>query len=71
MNKYLVILAAPSLHLPNDPQNYIEPYVLNFDSDKGEVYISKYVDEILMRKFALDYSVALSDVRILAAAKIK
>lgn len=66
--KYLVILTAPSLHLMNEPENYTETYIVqgsNIDD------VGMYVDEKLMREFALKYKVALNDVRILAAAKVK
>lgn len=71
MDKYLIILTAPSLHLVNDPNDYIEPYIISFSKGTTLDRVGEYVDEILIRKFSWQYSVALSDVRILAAAKIK
>lgn len=71
MDKYLVILTAPSLHLMNEPSDYIEPYIVKFTKGTSLERVGKYVDEILIRQFSWQYSVALSDIRILAAAKIK
>lgn len=71
MDKYLVILTAPSLHLMNEPANYIEPYVLEFKRGTSLEEIGIYVDEKLTRRFSMQYSVGLKDIRILAAAKIK
>lgn len=68
MNKYLIGLTAPSLCLMNQPENYIEPYIVeanNLDE------LGQYVDNYLMRKFALDFKVALSNVKILFASKIR
>lgn len=67
MNKYLIILTAPSMHLMNQSDNFIEPYVVK----STEEDIGNYVDNFLTRKFALDYKVPLADVRILAASIVK
>ena len=67
MNKYLVILTAPSMRFMNEKYNYSKAYVV--ESTENE--ISNYVDEKLMRLFALDCKVAVSQVRVLAAALIK
>ena len=71
MDKYLIILTAPSFHFVNEPDDYIEPYIVSFAKGTSLDRVGEYVDEILMRKFSWQYSVALSDIRILAAAKIK
>lgn len=71
MDKYLVVLAAPSLHLMSEPDNYIEPYMVEFKKGTSLDEIGHYVNEKLMRKFSLQYSVGLNDVRILAAARVK
>lgn len=67
MKKYLVILTAPSMHLMNQPDNYIKPYIVK----SNEKSIGDYVDNFLMRKFALDYKVPLADVRIISASLLK
>lgn len=71
MEKYLVILSAPSLHLINEAENYIEPYIIEFKKETPWEKIVEYVDERLMRAFSLQYSVELSKVSIYAAAKLK
>ena len=68
MKKYLITLAAPSLGLIHENENYIEPYIVSAENLDD---LSFYVDNKLMRKFALDYKVALSDVRILFATALK
>lgn len=71
MNKFLVILAAPSMHFFGQEDNYIEPYIVEFTKETTMEQITQYIDEKLMRKFSLDYSVSLKDVRIVAAARVK
>ena len=71
MDKYLIILTAPSMHFMDEDDNYIEPYILSFKKGTSLDRVGEYVDEVLTRKFCWQYSVFLSDVRILAAAKIK
>ena len=71
MDKYLVILAAPSLHLISEPTDYIEAYTVEFSKGTSLDVVGNYVDERLMRAFSTKYSVGLNDVRILAAAKCK
>lgn len=68
MKKYLITLSAPSLGLISESDYYIEPYIVQSDSLED---LSTFVDEKLMRKFASDYKVALSDVRIVFAAPLK
>lgn len=67
MNKYLIVLMAPSMHFMNEKDYYKKAYVVEATADK----ISNYVDEKLMRLFALDFKIDVSQVRILAAAQIK
>lgn len=71
MEKYLIILTAPSLHLINEPPYYTEPYVLSFKKGTSLETIGNYVEEKLMRNFCMKYSIALADVRISAAARLK
>lgn len=71
MEKYLIILVAPSLHLINEASCYAEPYVLSFKKGTPIETITNYIDERLMREFCMKYSVALADVRISAAARLK
>jgi hypothetical protein len=71
MDKYLIILTAPSMHFMNEDDNYIEPYILSFKKGTSLSRVGEYVDEVLTRKFCWQYSVALADVRILAAAKLR
>lgn len=71
MDKYLVILAAPSLHLISEPTDYIEAYTVEFSKGTSLDTVGDYVDERLMRAFSIKYSVGLDEVRILAAAKCK
>ena len=67
MKKYLVVLTAPSMHFMSDPINHTKAYVVEAEDNT----IGEYVDERLMRKFALDYKVKLSEVRILAAGLLR
>lgn len=68
MNKYLITLTAPSLGLMDQPLDYIKPYIIESDNLDNLTY---YVDEKLMRQFALEFKVNLSSVKVLFAAKIK
>lgn len=68
MKKFIVTLTAPSVGLIGEGDNYFEPYIVeapNLDE------LSRYVDNKLMRKFAITHRVSLSDVRILFAAVVK
>ena len=71
MDRYLVILTAPSAHLLNEEDNYIEPYEVQFEKGTSLEEIGTFIDEKLMRKFSLIHNVALNSVKILAAARIK
>ena len=55
------------MHFMNDPINHTKAYVVEAEDN----VIGGYVDEKLMRKFALDYKVQLSEVRILAAGLLR
>ena len=68
MNKYLVGLTAPSLGLMSDPPNHIKSYVVEAEDLNS---LGNYIDNKLTRKFALEFSSTLSEVKILFAAKIK
>lgn len=68
MKKQLVILAAPAPGYLCERDSYIEPYIISF-SDLDELAL--YVDEKLMRQFALKYNVSLSDVIIIFTAPLK
>lgn len=68
MKKQLVILTAPSLGYMNENSDYIEPFLVSF-SNSDE--LANYINEKLIRKFALKYKVALSDVKILFTAPLK
>lgn len=49
MDKYLVILTAPSLHLMNESENYTEPFIISFPKNTEKEKVGNYVDERLMR----------------------
>lgn len=66
MKKYLVILTAPSMHMMNEPYDYIKPYIIQ---DNG--HLIDDINERLMRYFALEFKVPLKDVNILSMAAIK
>lgn len=68
MNKYLVTLTAPSLGLMDQPLDYIKPYIIEAD---GLDSLGEYIDEKLMRKFALEFNVSLPSIKILFASGIK
>lgn len=68
MEKYFVTLTSPSHHMMNEPYNYVKAYEVQA---KNVDEAATFVDEKLMRDFALEFKVALSSVRILFASKIK
>ena len=68
MNKYLVILTAPSLGLWEQPYDYIHPYLVSANSNKE---VHEYIDDKLSRKFSLDYKVPLTSVETIFVSKVK
>lgn len=68
MTDYIVALTSPSHALMFEPDNYFKVYrVTSPDLDS----LSDYVDNYLMRMFALEFNVMLTNVRVLFAAKVK
>jgi hypothetical protein len=68
MENYIVTLTSPSHSMVYEPQFFTKAYKVKA---KNLNEASEYVDEKLMRDFALEFKVAVSDVRILFAAKVK
>lgn len=66
MEKYVIVLTAPSHHLMNDPSDYFKAYEIECKEDEIDYYV-----ELKQREFCLNFKVALSSVIHLLTYRVK
>lgn len=66
MQKYLIILTAPTLHFMFDPDDYFEPYVVNTIPESLNYWIEK-----AERHFCKKHNVPLASIQLLHMYKVK
>lgn len=66
MQKYLIILTAPTLHFMFEPDDYFEPYLISATTENLNYWIEK-----AERVFCKKHNVPLSTIQLLHIYKVK